>query len=116
MEIVLALMIGLAVACVVFICGRMLMGPRTASDQVDEQPPLSLFPGATADPVGDAIKNDHETAVVDAPAPVSEPREITAPRKVRKKSAARSDDAKVASRPRGRRTKETTVPGSDAVQ
>jgi hypothetical protein len=115
MEIVLASTIGLAVACVVFVVGRTFIGSRSISEQAP-QPDSSLFANASPHEADETVQNlDHVTA---HPAePVSQPLEITPPRKARKPSTALSQVAVKA--PRSRRTRKarkTTVPGTDAVQ
>jgi hypothetical protein len=115
MEIMLALTIGLAVACVVFVVGRTFIGSRSVSEQA-LQPESSLFVVASPNGAGETVENlDQVTA---SPAePVSQRLEITPPRKARKPATTLSQDAVKAPRsPRTRKARKTTVPGTDAVQ
>ena len=114
MEIVLAVIIGLAVASVVFVFGRVLVG---TSDPALRRSELSNSGGSR-----DAVSvfpamHIQEAEPAGTPAVLSESQEVTAPKKARKPSAARAEDSvRVARRPRRRKTGDTTVPGSDVVQ
>src|SRR5260370_31854033 len=73
MEIGLTLIIGLAVACIVFILGRAFVGSGTARDRMQHQPGLSISagadrPGAASDTVK-SIVAETETAPTAEPVP-----------------------------------------------
>jgi hypothetical protein len=117
MEIGLALIIGLAVACVVFILGRAFVGSGTARDQMQHQPGLSISasadrPGAASDTAKSIVA---ETETAPTAEPVPDHQAVTkASRKARKPSAARSQ-GDVAKRPPRRRQKTNTptAPATD---
>jgi hypothetical protein len=123
MEIVLALIIGLAVACAVVLLGRVLVGSGSASDQPHRPEvaiPASVSAVAAANPLENVVV-ETETAreakpVSDPPdmEPVSDPPDIKAPKKARRASIARSQEhlAKTPRRPRVRKTKEAIAPGA----
>ena len=98
MEIGLASIIGLAVACVVFILGRAFVGSGTARDQMQHQPGLSISAsagdhGAASDTVKSIVA---ETETAPAAEPVPDHQAVTkASRKARKPSAARSQESVV---------------------
>jgi hypothetical protein len=109
MEIVLALIIGLAAACVVFILGR-AVGSGSASDHQPER--LAGRPNAASDAVRRIVD---ETETVRAVESTPDHRDvIKAPKKARKPSAARSpeDAAKTPSR-RRRKTNKPTAPATE---
>jgi len=114
MEIVLALIIGLAVACVVFILGRAIVGSGSASDH---QPELSISASAgRPDAASDAVNSIvDETETVRAAEPVPDHRDVMkAPKKARKPSAARSqEDAAKTPRRRRRKTNKPTAPATE---
>ena len=62
MEIVLALVIGLTVACVVFISGRMLVGSGSSPGQVQPQPELSISASVAPDTTSGEAKSIRLTA------------------------------------------------------
>jgi hypothetical protein len=112
------LIIGLAVACVVFILGRAFVGSGTARDQMQHQPGLSISAsagdhGAASDTVK-SIVAETEAAPTAEPAPDHQP--VTrASRKARKPSAARSQEQEgVVKTPRRRRQK-TNTPAAPAT-
>jgi hypothetical protein len=112
MEIVLALIIGLAVACAVVLLGRVLVGSGSASDQL-HRPELSISASASAVAAANPLENlVDETETARQAEPMSDPRDIKAPKKARRPSIARSQEhrAKTARRPRVRKTKEAIAP------
>jgi len=117
MEIGLASIIGLAVACVVFILGRAFVGSGTARDQMQHQPEFSISAsagdhGAASDTANSIVA---ETETAPAAEPVPDHQAVTkASRKARKPSAARSQEG-VAKRPPRRRQKTNTptAPATD---
>jgi hypothetical protein len=114
MEIVLALIIGLAVACAVFLLGRVLVGSGSASDQL-HRPELAISASASAVAAANPLENlVDETETAREAEPVSDPRGIKAPKKARRPSIARSKEhlAKTPRRPRVRKTKEAIAPGA----
>ena len=116
MEIVLALMIGLAVACVVFILGRTFVGSGSAPDR-QHQPELSVSASAgRPDAASDAVKNIlDETETVRTAEPIPDQRDvIKTPKKARKPSAAPSQgDAAKTSPRRRRKTNKPTAPATE---
>ena len=113
MEIVLAVIIGLAVASIVFVFGRVLVG---TSDPALRRSELSNS-GGSPDAFSVPAMHIQEVEPASSPAVLSENQEGTALKKARKPSAARAEDSvRVARRPRRRKTGDTTVPGSDVVQ
>jgi hypothetical protein len=113
MEIVLALIIGLAVTGVVFVLGRTFAVSGRAAAQVQHQPELlisaSVSPDAASDPTGSIV---HEAETARTAGPVPPHRDVQkAPKKPRKQSAGRSqeDAAKTPSR-RRRKTNKPTAP------
>ena len=116
MEIGLALIIGLAVACVVFILGRAFVGSGTARDQMPHQPGPSISasadrPGAASD-TAKSIVDETERARTAEPVPDHQA-VAKASRKARKPSAARSQEG-VEKTPRRRRQK-TNTPAAPAT-
>jgi hypothetical protein len=113
MEIVLAVIIGLAVASIVFVFGRILVG---TSEPAPRRSELSNS-GGSPDAVSVQAMHIQEAEPASSPAVLSESQEVTAPKKARKPSSARAEDTvKVARRPRRRKTGDATAPGSDVVQ
>jgi hypothetical protein len=116
MEIGLALIIGLAVACVVFILGRAFVGSGTARDQMQHQPGLSISasadrPGAASDTVKNIVDETERARPGEA---IPDHQAVTkASRKARKPSAARSQES-VVKTPRRRRQK-TNKPAAPAT-
>jgi hypothetical protein len=106
MEVVLALIIGLAVACVIFVLGRAFVGSGPAPDKLPTSDSAKIVDEATA--AGAVSLLDHRD-ISEAPKKISE-----AP----KKAAARSqeDAVKAPPRPRRRKARKATVPGPDVVQ
>lgn len=114
MEIVLALIIGLTVACAVFLLGRVLVRFGGASDQL-RPPELSISASASAVAAASPLQNlVDETETAREAEPVSDPRDIKAPKKARRPSIARPQEhiAKTPRRPRVRKTKEAIAPGA----
>jgi len=114
MEIVLVLIIGLAVACAVFLLGRVLVGSGRASGQL-HRPEISISASASAVAAANPLKNlVDETETAREAEPVSDPRDMKAPKKARRPSIARSQEhlAKTPRRPRVRKTKEAIAPGA----
>jgi hypothetical protein len=112
MEIVLALIIGLAVGCVVFILGRAFVGSGRASDLMQHQPELSISASAgRPDTAGDAVKSIvDETETVRTAKPVPD-RNVTT-KKARKPPAARAQEG-AAKTPRRRKTNKLTTSATE---
>jgi hypothetical protein len=111
------LIIGLAVACVVFILGRAFVGSGTARDQMQHQPGLSISasadrPGAASDTVASIVA---ETETASTAEPVPDHQAATkASRKARKPAAARSqEDVVKTPRRRRQKTNKPTAPATD---
>jgi hypothetical protein len=103
MEVVLALVIGLAVACVVFVLGRVFVGSGSAPDKLPTSDSAKIVDEAKA--AGAVSLLDH--------------RDIgEAPKKISERAAVRSqeDAVKAPPRPRRRKARKATVPGPDVVQ
>jgi hypothetical protein len=114
MEIVLALTIGPAVACAVFLLGRVLVGSGSASDQLHRLE-LSISASTSAVAAANPLENlVVETETAREAEPVSDPPDIKAPKKARRPSIARSQEhlAKTPRRPRVRKTKEAIASGA----
>ena len=120
MEIILALVIGLAVTAIVFVLGRAFIASiasRGISDQVQQQLEPSRFDSATPDVAVKAPKNVDESETARPATPLLELQKAQAPKKARKPLATSSrDTAKAPRRPRTRKTGETTAPGPDVAQ
>jgi len=119
MEIVLALIIGLAVACVVFILGRAFVGSRRASDQMQHQPELSISASAVRpDAASDALMSIvDETETVRTAEPIPHHRDVAkAPKKARKPSAAGAQEG-AAKTPglRRRKANKPTMPATEGA-
>jgi len=106
MEIILALIIGLAVACVTFILGRIFVGSGGAY-QSERSMVASVDPVAVTD----------EVIIVDA-AGTSDKTVSSqeAPRKTRKPSATQLKEGAAAPRPRRRKPKKPTAPETEVLQ
>jgi hypothetical protein len=112
MEIVLALIIGLTVACAVFLLGRVLVGSGSASDQL-HRPEISISASASAVAAANPLNNlVGETETAREAEPVSDARDIKAPKKARSSIAWSQEHlAKTPRRPRVPKTKEAIAPG-----
>jgi hypothetical protein len=111
MDIVLALVIGLSVACVVFMLGRALVGSGSASEKVQHRPGFLHSTGESPVAVTEAVVDQAETAQPSEPIreQVIEPPIIEPPKKARKSSTARKSTP-------GSRRRKTAVPGAKVVQ
>jgi hypothetical protein len=113
LEIIPAVLIGLTVACTVFLLGRRIfVGSESVSDQeaYQAEPSISTFA------IDDALKvavDETETSIATAPLLADQP--AKPPKKARKPAAAQSKEnaGELSSRPRRRKTKNVTVPGSE---
>ena len=117
MEIVLALIIGLAVACVVFILGRVFVGSGRASDQIKHQPELSISASVVRpDAASDALKGIvDETETVRTAEPAPHHQDVAkAPRKARKPSAAGAQEG--AAKTPGLRRRKANRPTTPAIE
>jgi hypothetical protein len=110
MEIVLALIIGCAVASVVFVLGRAFVGSESASDTLQQLPPFLHSDNASA-AVSDTVVTIDQTAKAHGAEPLPE-QAIEAPKRGRKKSSA----MKTASSSRRRKRPGTATPRVNVVQ
>jgi hypothetical protein len=115
MEIVLALIVGLAVAGVVFALGRFLFASKNSCDLVSPQPEPSISNSAAPSAANEEVRtvNEFEKAA-NLTAPLSERQGMKRSKSARRTPAAQPQDPATAL-PRPRRRK-TTVPGPDVVQ
>jgi hypothetical protein len=106
MEIILALIIGLAVACVTFILGRIFVGSGGAY-QSERSMVASVDPDAVTD----------EVIIVDAAGTSNKTvSSQEAPRKTRKPSATQLKEGAAAPRPRRRKPKKPTAAETEVLQ
>jgi hypothetical protein len=115
-EFVLALIIGLAVAGVVFVLGRTFAVSGRAAGQVQYQPELLISTSVSPDTASDATKSIvHEAERERTAEPVPPHRDVQkAPRKPRKQSAGRSQEDAAKTPPRRRR--KTNKPTAPAIE
>jgi hypothetical protein len=112
MEVVLALIIGCAVASVVFVLGRAFIGSGSVSEKVQDLPEfLSSASESLAEAVSDADKTINQTEPARRAEPLLEHPPAIEPKKVRRASAA-----KKATPTRRRKTTGRPVPGVNVVQ
>jgi hypothetical protein len=115
MEIVLALIIGLAVTGVVFVLGRTFAVSGRAAGQV-HQPELLISTSVSPDAASDATKSIvHEAETARTAEPVPPHRDVQkVPKKPRKQSAGRSQEDAAKTPPRRRR--KTNKPTAPAIE
>jgi hypothetical protein len=115
MEIVLALIIGLAVTGVVFVLGRTFAVSGRAAGQV-HQPELLISASVSPDAASDAAKSIvHEAERARAAEPVPPHRDVQKdPKKPRRQSAGRLQEDAAKTPPRRRRkTNKPTAPATE---
>jgi hypothetical protein len=112
--IVVASIIGFAVACFVFALGRTLIERTSAPDELKHQPEPSITASASPAAAGEAVRNiTQETDAARGAEPV---RDVKAPKKTRKSSAARSQEgAAKTTRRRRQKTDKPTAPAPEMV-
>jgi hypothetical protein len=118
MEVFLALIFGLAVACVVFVLGRTLVGSAgNVAEEVAPRSELSLFANATPNGASAIVETVDAIEMQLPAASVSEQMEIKPRKRVRKRSSDLSEYAVNEPRsPRSRKSRKMTLPGTDVVQ
>jgi hypothetical protein len=116
MEIVLALIVGLAVTGVVFVLGRTFAVSGRAAGQVQHQPELLISTSVSPDAASDAAESIvHEAETARTAEPVPPHRDVQKdPKKPPKQSALRSQEDAAKTPPRRRRkTNKPTAPAID---